>query len=335
MTPQGSTRNNLVFLFLVTLSTLCFLFSMPDFKITGLLMILWGALALGHVLWIGETLKQTDASDRTHASHSKGKLASHILGTLSREHNRREASRAVRLITPRFLLAAGLFVVFIGAGILSSFMPAALPGVVDLSENIHTYLASQNIQSAVHFDPFFHARFAAMGQIFMIGLIFWVAQMMGHDRGLLWLATLFVFSIIASVWTSHLTWNLFPLSEASYLGLGWAHLPLLQDLGLAPLAAESSLAVRIYEIGWIGAAASYLCILTVAACFIPSALRRSSKANAIWSAIAVLFILACADIFLAKHAVLNALWISGWALLGVLFSQMRGTARRSVTLYQI
>ena len=330
---QGGTRSGYIFLLLVTLSTLYFLFSEPSFKAIGALLMLWGAVALGHVFWVSETLKRGLINSEKDA-RPKGPVGD-ILGALSREHNRREVSRAVRLITPRFLLAIGFFAVFIGAGILASFSPTTLPGAVDLSEAIRTYLEAQNIQSAVHFDPLFHARFAALGHMLMIGLIFWVAQMMGHDRGLLWLATLFGFSAIASLWVSSFTLDLLSLSEASYIGLGWAHLPLLQDLGLAPLKAESSLAVRVYEIGWIGAASLYLCILSVATCFIPSALRRSQKPPALWGAVAVLLVLVGADVFLTKHVVLNALWISGWALLGVLFAQMRGTARRSVTLYQI
>ncbi len=343
MNGQNGARGRLVFVLLLTLSVLYFLFFEPNFQFTGFFIVLWGCLSLVHVIWMSETIKraQEEASfnsgDERPPMQKAGRgLAQSILYNLSRVKNREEVATAVRLVSPYFLWAMIFFTAFLGAGSLASFKPVSLPEIVGLSQSISSYLQDNDVHSFVHFDPFFHERFVALGKILMIGLAFWVAQANGRNISVLWCSVLFVLSLGMSMWYSNFTQDILLLNDSSWLGVGWAHLPLLQDIGLVSVDVGSSFTARLYEVGWIGAASLYICALILAVHFVPISLKyvrhRGRGVVLAGGIVLVLLVLLMADFFLERHGALDGLWISGWVLLGVLFAQVDGDDRHSMRL---
>ncbi len=309
-----------------------------DRSIMGFLGLFWALTGFMILLWLSERLyyykKQLKHEKRDH-------LPAKLLETMERQKVYNAGVKALKSFNALNLCILCCGALYLIWAIWTCYNPQEDAAMQDLESTIISLFSlseDNSAKSSIHFFAYGDVIMMNVMPIFIIGIIFWLAQLFVYSTQAgenLLIPALSIFALLFSllVSTGAFIWDpIFPVMQ--WVGYGWGRAEILQGMQQIPADALSGISYRIYDTGVPGALLFYLPGVCVFMALLLQCLTRSGNHKRAYAGLAVLAVLLISDLFMRPDPRMFGLWMSGWAALGILSVHTRHGVRKIYRIYQ-
>jgi hypothetical protein len=315
-----ASKDFLILLGALTLSVLFFLIAPQTTPALGFFYTLWALIILARALWMLEILSSSHEPSRFAPA---GFLPKAILAAMNfKQHAAlsRASADTVRGPVVLWFVLGALYVLW---GLYCRFDPAYPYEYAEwFAQALAAFQKWAPAQTLSGFDAGGHRALAQILSTALNGFIFWLMltcaiTLQAKPRMILWMAALFIVSLAA-----HYILNgpgqAISVAPDFLKGYGWGFWSVSAIVDQNLPQHISPFHLRLVELGWIGVVLLYLPCVVVAF----NLIRALSHPHALYAlgGLCVMLCLALADYFLVSAPGIQAVWLSGWALVGGLYA---------------
>jgi hypothetical protein len=305
--------------------------------LTGLLLLGWGLLSLARCLWVLETAFLFEDADREQRSRILPWLILSGMDLRTRLDTGFAAMRAADKIVVICFMLGTLYcawTIFVG-------MTPLMPDAAQLAgAQIINFFEQQNYGTVnVLADPRWLSGLSHVAKVAMIGLCFWMVRSyaLTLQKGRMMLIVcglLFILSVLGAFIFSGVAEGPAVL-EGSWKGYGPGLTPVLISMGVLEELSYSPLFLRSAEIGLSGVVFLYMPAALIGFALLKNCFLNPVRRVYALAGLGVLAGLLLADIALGAGPATFSLFISGWALISVLWQFSISPLEKTYNLRQL
>lgn len=311
-----ASKDFLILFGALTLSVLFFLIAPPTTPAIGFFYTIWALIILARALWMLEILSlNREASRIDHIDF----LPKAILTAMNfKQHTAlsRASADTVRGAVVLWFILGGLYLLW---GLYCRLDPAYPYEYLEWSAHaLKIFQKWAPTQTLSDFDAGGHRALAQILSTVLNGFIFWLmltcaTTLQAKPRLLLWLVALFIVSLAAHYILNGLG-QAISVAPDFLKGYGWGFWSVAAIVDQNLPNHISPFHLRLVELGWIGVVLLYCPCAVVGFGFVRALMQPQLQAATALGGVCVLVGLVLADYFLVSAPSIQAVWLSGWAL---------------------
>ncbi len=309
----------------------------PGLKLTGLLLIMWGVFSLMRCLWILETAFLLEDADQGQRSVLLPWLILSGMDLRPRLDTGFASMRAGDKIMMLWFVLGALYCAW---AIFVAMTPALPDAAMLVGAQMMNFFELHGYGTLdTHNDPTGAYWLALIARAGLVGVVFWLVRSYAlslQNSRMIFLVCggLFAFSLIGALLLSGLADG--PLFlQGSWKGYGPGFTARLIGMGALEDLSYSSLFLRSAEIGASGVVFLYMPAALIGAALLNNCLQRGDKQVYALGGLGVLAVLLCVDLWLAASPVTLSVFISGWALISMLWQFSISPIEKTYRLRQL